>query len=268
NFMSTWGRRTTRDLFDYMSATMPPGGSTLSADDYAAIVAFVLQSNGATSGAQAFSPATEVAIASIATGRAPEVAQAAPAAGGRGQGAGARGQGPGGAGRGPAQGGRGRGDGDDADAGGGGGRGFGRGAAPPRGLTIAGEVKNFTPVTDAMLRNPDPGDWLMIRRNYQAWSYSPLSEVTNRNVQDLRLAWVWAMNDGGASQPTPMVHNGIIYLANTSNVVQALDGRTGDLIWENSIGPEATRAYGATRSLAIYQDKVFIAATDAKLYAL
>ena len=138
----------------------------------------------------------------------------------------------------------------------------------PKGLTVTGEVKNYVPVTDEMLRNPDPGDWLMIRRNYQAWSHSPLGEITTRNVQDLRLAWVWAMNDGGANEPTPIVHNGIIYLANTSNTVQALDGRTGDLIWENRIGPDSTRAYGATRSLAIYQDKVFVATTDARLYAL
>jgi alcohol dehydrogenase (cytochrome c) len=76
------------------------------------------------------------------------------------------------------------------------------------------------------------------------------------------------MNDGGANEPTPIVHNGTVYLSNTSNTVQALDGRTGDLIWENFIGPESTRAYGATRSLGIYQDKVFLASTDAKLYAL
>ncbi len=47
---------------------------------------------------------------------------------------------------------------------------------PARGLTVTGEVKHFTPVTDEMLRNPPPGDWLMARRNYQAWSYSPLTE--------------------------------------------------------------------------------------------
>ena len=41
-------------------------------------------------------------------------------------------------------------------------------AAPPVGITVAGEVKNYVPVTDAMLRNPDPGDWLMIRRDYHA----------------------------------------------------------------------------------------------------
>ena len=63
------------------------------------------------------------------------------------------------------------------------------------------------------------------------WSYSPLTQITTANVKDLRLAWVWAMNDGGANQPTPIVHNGIIYLANTSNTVQALDGadRRSDL---------------------------------------
>ena len=124
------------------------------------------------------------------------------------------------------------------------------------------------PVTDEMLRNPDPADWLMARRNYQAWSYSPLTQITPENVKHLQLAWVWAMNDGGANEPTPIVHDGIIYLTNTSNTLQALDGRTGELIWENRIGPESTRGYGAMRNLAIYDDKLFLTTTDARLYAL
>ena len=41
------------------------------------------------------------------------------------------------------------------------------------------------------------------------------------------------MNEGGQSEPTPLVHDGIIYLINTGNIVQALDGRTGELIWEH-----------------------------------
>jgi len=140
--------------------------------------------------------------------------------------------------------------------------------AGPKGHSVRGEVKNYVPVTDEMLRHPNASDWLIVRGNYQAWSYSALSQITNQNVGDLRLAWVWAMNEGGASEPTPIVHNGIIYLSNTSNTVQALDGRTGDLIWENHIGPDATRAYGATRSLSIYGTNVFLSTTDAKLYAL
>jgi alcohol dehydrogenase (cytochrome c) len=138
----------------------------------------------------------------------------------------------------------------------------------PKGLSVKGEVKDYVPVTDQMLLHPDPGDWLMIRRNYEAWSYSPLGRITTANVRNLRLEWVWAMNDGGASEPTPIVHNGIVYLSNTSNTVQALDGRTGELIWEHRIGPDSTRGYGATRSLAIYQDKIFVPTTDARLYAL
>ena len=95
-------------------------------------------------------------------------------------------------------------------------------APPPRGLTITGEVKNYVPVTEEMLRNPPPGDWLMARRNYQAWSHSPLTEITRQNVKDLRLAWSWSMTEGAANQPMPLVHNGVMYLVNALGVVQAL----------------------------------------------
>ena len=143
-------------------------------------------------------------------------------------------------------------------------------AAPsgPKGVTVQGEVKNYTPVTDAMLKNPDPGDWLMIRRNYQAWSYSPLTQVNATNVKDLQLVWTWAMNEGGANEPTPIVHNGVMFLANTGNIVQALNASTGELIWENRIGPDISGGLGAIRSLALYQDKVYLATTDVRLVAL
>jgi len=129
-------------------------------------------------------------------------------------------------------------------------------------------VKNYVPVTDEMLRNQDPGDWLMARRNYQGWSHSPLTQVTRDNVKELQLAWVWAMNEGQSNEPSPVVHNGIIYLTNTMNTVQALDARTGDLIWENHLGPNSATGIAAMRNMAIYQDKVFVATTDARLTAL
>jgi alcohol dehydrogenase (cytochrome c) len=141
-------------------------------------------------------------------------------------------------------------------------------SAPPAGLTVTGEVKNFRPVTDEMLRNPPPGDWLMMRRNYQAWSHSPLTQITRDNVKDLKLAWVWAMNEGGSNQPTPLVHDGIMYLTNTMNVVQALDAATGELIWENHVGPETAIGFGSMRNIAMYGDKIYLATTDARLVAL
>ena len=73
----------------------------------------------------------------------------------------------------------------------------------------------------------DPGDWLMIRRDYRASNYSPLTQITRDNVKDLRLVWSWAMNEGGTSQPAPLVHNGVIYLNNAGNIIQALDAQDG-----------------------------------------
>ena len=71
-----------------------------------------------------------------------------------------------------------------------------------------------------------------------------------------------------ANEPTPIVHNGVMFLANTGNIVQALDARTGELIWENRIGPDLSNGLGAIRSLALYQDKVYFATTDVRLVAL
>ncbi len=260
NFMNTWRARTTRDLFELIQATMPPAAASLTEDQYLAVAVFLLQANGAPAGATAFAPTTAVLIGSVATGvpigsvatgvvqtsRPAETAagNAAPAGGRGGAGAGGRQGAPGG------------------------GRGGAPASAGPLGLTISGAVKNFTPVTDEMLRNQDPGDWLMARRNYQGWSYSPLTQITRDSAKELQLAWVWAMNEGQTNEPSPVVHNGVLYLTNTMNIVQALDAKTGELIWENHLGPNAFVGQGAMRNMAIAQDKVFVATTDARLVAL
>src|SRR5688572_4091780 len=142
-----------------------------------------------------------------------------------------------------------------------------RGGAPaaPSGLTVTGVVKNFTPVTDAMLLKQDPGDWLMIRRDYHAPSYSPLTQITRDNVKDLRLQWIWAMTEGGTNQASPIVHNGVLYLNNVGNILQALDARTGDLIWENNYG--TSRTAQSMRGISIYDDKIILATSDAHLMA-
>lgn len=228
-FMTAWRERSTKDLFDYIRTSMPPGGATLGADEYLAITAFVLRSNGAATGTTALTATTAVPIGSIATGVAPSTT-AAPA-----QAAGA-----------PAR----------------------PAAAPARGLHVTGEVPRVSPVTDEMLKNPPAGDWLMARRNYQAWSHSPLDEITTANVQGLRLAWAWNMNEGGSNQQMPLVHDGVVYLTNTMNEVQAIDGATGELIWANQVGPNRAIGFASMRNLAIYKDKIYLATTDAHLVAL
>ena len=130
--------------------------------------------------------------------------------------------------------------------------------------------RNFTPVTDAMLANPDPADWLNWRRTLDAWGYSPLDQVNTENVHRLQLVWAWPLGPG-ASQPTPLVHDGVMYLANPANIVQAVDAVTGDRLWQYDRefeGDPSTVVSSRTRSIAIYGDKIYLSTSDAHIVAL
>ena len=137
----------------------------------------------------------------------------------------------------------------------------------PEGLTVNGNTEDFIPfipLTDAMLRDPNPADWPMMRRNFYAHSYSPLDQINTETVKTLQLEWVWNMHEGD-SEPAPLVYNGIVYLINPGNVIQALDGKTGELIWEHWTGPANRQDM---RNIAMYNDKIIQATTDARLVAL
>ena len=235
NFLNFWGDRTPQELVERIRVTMPPDRPGRLGDrTYLDIVAYLLQANGAPAGDQALTAATDVTIGTVATGETGSAPTITAAAQGRA--------------RRP----------DTRTA----------AAAVTGGVTVAGEVDNFTPVTDELLRNPEPGDWLMVRRNYQAWSHSPLASITRENVGELELQWMWAMNEGGRNAPSPIAHDGVLYFANFGPVVQALDARTGDLIWEHEVSVEEGQLASSSRNLAIYQDKLFLATADARLVAL
>ena len=126
----------------------------------------------------------------------------------------------------------------------------------------------LTPVNDPLLQDPPPGDWLSWRRTRNSHGYSPLDQVTRDNVDELRLAWVLAIREGN-NQTTPLVHDGVMFLAHPGNVVQAIDALTGDVIWEyRSPLPDDAPQRGATRTLALYGDKLYLATNDAALVAL
>ena len=138
--------------------------------------------------------------------------------------------------------------------------------------TGADLVKNMRPVTDAMLLHPDAGDWLMWRRTYDGFGFSPLDQINRDNVKDLRVVWTWSLTNG-ATESTPIVHDGILYIWNYADKVQALNAVTGDLIWEyrrdlpQTIIDQAGNNM-AKRNMAIYQDKLLIATSDAHIVAL
>ncbi|TMH76813.1 MAG: hypothetical protein E6H51_06075, partial [Betaproteobacteria bacterium] len=43
-------------------------------------------------------------------------------------------------------------------------------------------LRKYTPVSAERLKNPEDGNWLMFRRTFDGWGYSPLGEITPANV--------------------------------------------------------------------------------------
>ena len=130
-------------------------------------------------------------------------------------------------------------------------------------------VQDFRPVTDHMLQQPPAADWLSWRRTLDGHGYSPLDQINRENVDELKLAWVVAMHEG-SNQGTPLVHDGVIYLTHPGNVIQALDARNGELIWEYAYShpPESRTLGGPTRNIALYGNTLFMATYDAALVAV
>jgi len=127
-------------------------------------------------------------------------------------------------------------------------------------------VANFVPVTDAMLRAPKAEDWLMFRGNYQGWGYSALDKINKTNVKSLQLMWSRVM-EPGSNEITPIVYNGVMYLGNPGDVIQAIDAATGDLIWEYRHPLPPREQFPAThgqrkRSISLYGEYVIFATWD------
>ncbi len=148
-----------------------------------------------------------------------------------------------------------------------------RPAAPPGMFPAAplphGEVKDYKPVTDQDLLNPNPGDWLQFSRTYDAWRYSPLKEINKRNVSHLHIAWVKGL-PAGTTETIPIVHDGIIYTIAPGADVMAIKGDTGDIIWEykRTYKSPQLASQERTKALAIYKDMIYYTAPDGYVVAL
>ena len=134
------------------------------------------------------------------------------------------------------------------------------------GQTATGQSSDFVPVTDVMLQSPSADDWLMWRRTLDGWGYSPLDQITRENVDQLRMVWTRGLLLG-PQEGTPLAYDGVLYMPNPEDAIQALDAVTGDLIWEyrRNLPDDVYEYVGGNsrnnRNLAIY-DRFIINATD------
>jgi alcohol dehydrogenase (cytochrome c) len=134
----------------------------------------------------------------------------------------------------------------------------------------AAQAADYSPVTDARLLNPEPGNWLMTRGNYQGWSYSPLDQINTSNVK--RLVPVWALSTGVNSghQAPPIVNNGMMFVATPSAQVLALDAKTGNVIWryKRELPDDFSALHNTNRGVALWGDKVYVTGLEPVIVAL
>jgi len=130
-------------------------------------------------------------------------------------------------------------------------------------------IENFKPVTEEMLLNPDPADWLWYSRTPDAQRFSPLDQINRSNVKNLGLAWSRGL-PAGITETIPTVYNGVMYINLPGGNVAALDATTGDTIWEykrDYVNP-GTGGSSRSKTLAIFEDMIYFTAPDETIVAL
>lgn len=139
----------------------------------------------------------------------------------------------------------------------------------------AGRVGNGPDVAgNALLTgNGGEGDWPAYGRTYDESHFSPLAQITDANVRDLKLAWSYDLPPSVSVASQPLAVNGTIYMATGLSVVRALDGATGRELWEYdpqvaATGVDALRTGWGVRGLAWWDGRLFVGTQDGRLIAI
>ena len=143
-----------------------------------------------------------------------------------------------------------------------------RGSGPDaRGAAI---LRTYQPVTAARLLSPEDANWLMIRRTYDGWGYSPLDQITTANVARLTQVWTLPTGVDRVHEAAPIVNGGVMFISTPANQVLALEAATGKVLWRY-VRPRPKDVFvlhDTNRGVALFGDKVYYAAAEAVLVAL
>jgi alcohol dehydrogenase (cytochrome c) len=131
-------------------------------------------------------------------------------------------------------------------------------------------LANYTSVTAARLRKPEDENWLLFRRTYDGWGYSPLAQITPANVGRLQLVWSVATGQVEGHQAPPIVNNGVMFVATPGNQLIALEAKGGNVLWrfKRPLPDDLTNLHPTNRGVGLFGDKIYFASADAVLVAL
>lgn len=137
--------------------------------------------------------------------------------------------------------------------------------SPPRPAVL----RDYPAVSAERLEHPADGEWLMVRRTYDGWGYSPLDQINTSNVSRLQPVWTFSTGMNNGHEAAPIVNGGVMFVSTSFNQVLALDAKSGALLWKyRSPAPGTVRGKPVSRGVALYGDKVFTVLTEAVLVAL
>lgn len=136
-------------------------------------------------------------------------------------------------------------------------------------LSAFAETK-YPSVTDARLTHPEDANWLMYRRTYDGWGYSPLDQISRDNVKSLIPVWSYSTGVREGHQAPPLVNNGRMFVSTPENQIIALDAASGDLLWRyvRELPDDLLQLHPTNRGVALFGDTVYLATVDAFLVAL
>src|SRR5271170_532341 len=131
-------------------------------------------------------------------------------------------------------------------------------------------------LAQADLRKPAGKEWLTIGGDWHNTRYSTLTQISRANVKDLKAAWVVHLGSGlgqkYSMEGTPIVKDGVMYIATGNDDAYALDAKTGSLIWQHLSGIDQninTVCCGwDNRGVAVGDGKVFVGQLDGTFVAL
>jgi alcohol dehydrogenase (cytochrome c) len=130
-------------------------------------------------------------------------------------------------------------------------------------------TRPFVPVTDEMLMKPSPSDWLMWRRTQDSSGYSPLSQINRNNVTQLKMTWTRGMGAAaGTQEGTPLVYSGVMYLRDPGDSFEALDARSGEVLWQYRRTMAENARSKTSRTMAIWGTTIIDESTDHQMFAI
>ncbi|OJW72811.1 MAG: quinohemoprotein alcohol dehydrogenase [Sphingomonadales bacterium 63-6] len=128
-------------------------------------------------------------------------------------------------------------------------------------------------VDEARMAAPDPGQWLSGGRTYDEQHFSPLTQINDKNVGQLGLAWYADIDTERGMEASPLMIDGVLYNVQPWNIVTAYDAKTGRQLWR--FDPQVPLKFGrlaccdiVSRGLAAWKGHIFVATLDGRLISL